>query len=197
MDGFAWPLWQTQVHAPALKPSLRALASSPSPFWILRSLFSTLIALCNSKLYVTYVCSLCLPESIINSLRTGATFLWPSVQPGWQKQDDFLNFHEFLLYSQAYQPADKIVPGWNKDDFRGAVTPCRNRVCRFVSFGGWGYFYSTQQWYLLLIRSHRGTVGFEEKHSPLQSKWWNCNFKCNVWSLSHSNGDRSDIWEGS
>ena len=83
-----------------------------------------------------------------------------------------------------------------KDDFRRAVTSLQKQgvqACQLQAT----FTALSQQWYLLLIRSHRITVGFEEEPSLFQGNRLNCNYKCNVWSLSHSNGDRRAIWEGS
>ena len=83
-----------------------------------------------------------------------------------------------------------------KDDFRGAVTSLQKQGVQACQLRA-TFTALSQQWYLLLIRSHRITVGFEEEPSLFQGNRLNCNYMCNVWSLSHSNGDRRAIWEGS
>ena len=74
--------------------------------------------------------------------------------------------------------------------------PRRTRVCGFVSWGGWVILEHSA---VLLAFNQRSQENrwFWGETPPLQSNWLNCNYKGNVGSLSHSNGDRSLMWEGS
>lgn len=139
-----WHLWQTQIHAlDSLEPWSSSLLHTSEFLGVFSLLYYFVLGNSNLPSVVCDLYVFILSPRVCNSLRAGATFLWPFVQPDRWKQGDFLNFSWWPAGQPCLSADWQSVPRWSKGDFRGARTPLQKQG----RLAGWG-----------VLRQHLATI---------------------------------------